>query len=245
MSIQEKNPLHDLGFETGNDLAHEELVDFIEPEEYRDRAYKMLDGVHDIVGSLVERIDDFADRWNPNGFMVFPLGIHRTLGSLRLHVYPEKDSKELQGEPEIHSHAWHLSSLVLGSGDYRDHIFSLNDEPNGDSPGPHHIYKSRRDENGVDYQTSDGTEVFPEIVETRVIPPSQKHFIPAGQHHAPVHSQFPTSTLVLDSHAFLPFTEIVRPRGDATPDREVAAQRSNLTESDILQAKGILDQAIN
>ena len=243
MRKQGKNLLLDLGFETGNDLAHEELVDFMEPEEYRDKAYKMLDGVHGIFESLVEQIDDFADRWNPNGFMVFPLGVHRTLGSLRLHVYPERDSKELQSDPEIHSHAWHLASLVLGSGDYRDYTFALNDEPSRDSQTPHRVYKSRRGEDGVDYQTSDGTDVFPEITETRVIPPGQKHFIPAGLHHAPIHSKLPTSTIVLDSHAFSPLTEIVRPTVAAPPEQEMAIQRSSLTDRDILQAKSILIQA--
>src|SRR3989344_4544091 len=132
--------LEELGVKPGNDMQHSRMADLslFPPDNFFEQAEILVTKASPIVlGKVVPHLEDYPGRWNPGGFMVFPLGIHHVLGSLRLHVYPEGMPRNTPQGPNIHNHAWHLFSNVL-VGSYTDTLYAL--EPSGRTTDPEAIY---------------------------------------------------------------------------------------------------------
>ena len=68
---------------------------------------------------LLKSIDGI---WHPNGFAVFHLNKTHHLGNLRLHIWPENERVTRPNGATIHTHAWHLCSLVI-RGSYAETLF--------------------------------------------------------------------------------------------------------------------------
>jgi hypothetical protein len=116
-----------------------------------------------VVTEVIPGLEGIPGSWHPSGFMVFPIGSHDQLGTLRLHVWPTAvpRRRQLKGlgplgaicDGDIHDHAWIVSSLVLTS--YQDFVYQVSfaeiDEPGENTYG---VFE-------VDYQ--DSTQVLSRI----------------------------------------------------------------------------------
>lgn len=99
--------LEEIGFKSGYDTRHLQRGDpqVLLPNRFFDQAYALLEKAEPIVlDGVVPNLEQYSGRWNPGGFMVFPLGVHEVLGSLRLHVYPRGIPRETDQGPNIHNH---------------------------------------------------------------------------------------------------------------------------------------------
>lgn len=226
------------GIMPGEDLKHVnpgESVPDVHALEYFDAvAAKLPTLVETIEGSVAEELDVFANRWNPGGFMVFPLGLHRELGSLRLHVWPtEEQRKVIEGGPHIHSHGWHLASLVL-RGTYRDELYDIRET---DENTGLRLYTQQRIEGGRDKLTTDGVNVEPIVVDRRAIAEGGIHTIVSGVLHKPtVKDDDHSITLVFDSKAISTHTKVVMP--DAS--NNVSRVRQPITPEDVALARTLI-----
>ena len=111
----------------------------IPSNQFMDEAGGMLEDLSGLIMELaVPNLPDLAGRWHPSGFMVFPMGMHPQLGSLRLHIWPQelRNIKErghgllyshkwgLVRDGDIHNHAWDIISQVIKG--YSDNIVGMN-----------------------------------------------------------------------------------------------------------------------
>lgn len=62
--------------------------------------------------------------WHPSGFAVFTLDEQHELGTLRLHIWPSGHRITRQDNAPIHTHVWHLCSLVL-TGTYAETLYEV------------------------------------------------------------------------------------------------------------------------
>lgn len=168
-----------------------------------------------VVSDAVSLIDTIYGRWHPTGFMVFPLGVHESLGTLRLHIWPEGvRQRHLKGrgylgdgifDGDIHNHMWHISSLSLAF--YCDRLFNIERlvedvplEKSIDRADLFRVFRVAYSANVPEGLRTTGACVVahPEI--NREIPAGQMHQIESGQFHAPtVPSDAFGATLVLNS----------------------------------------------
>lgn len=124
-------------------MAHDSPVS-ASADEFFDGAGEALDDLHGAVAEeIVPFLPNLAGRWHPSGFMVYPLGRHATLGTLRLHIWPEGfrerqsrghgllQSSKLGAihDGDIHNHAWHIVSHNYAG--YEDRF--INPAPINDS----------------------------------------------------------------------------------------------------------------
>ena len=73
--------------------------------------------------------------WHPLGFVLFKLGSVEGLGSLRLHVWPDKDRRPQYPYWSIHNHMWDLNSHIL-CGAATNEIYDIKQ-----SEGNHQFYR--------------------------------------------------------------------------------------------------------
>jgi len=233
--------LAELGFEDGHDNSHKFVPENAEVDrsEFFDRALDLLHRAGPIIlEDVLPRLEEVEDaRWNPGGFMVYPVGVHPELGPLRFHIYPPFES-EADG-PFVHDHALYLSSLVL-EGTYTDEIIgvsSAKEDSNKHSAQKNDagLYVTHRSPGGPDTFTYGG-EVDTRTSEERVVEVGQTHTIDPGVFHLPTVSPDQlAATLVLDSHPVASTTRVImphevasRPRVRKPVTREQSAQVSEL-----------------
>ena len=85
------NRLSKLGFSVvnGNVLRHAERQP-VERDEFFSASACLLPDLADAVcADIMPSLENAYGRWHPSGFMVFPLGTHPELGTLRLHIWPD------------------------------------------------------------------------------------------------------------------------------------------------------------
>lgn len=155
--------------------------------------------------------------WHPSGFMVFRLGWHPEMGSLRLHIWPaglrRRNPKGLGlygGVPngDIHDHAWSVTSQAIAR--YSDNLYAA-------VPGPTDLASAQMQVYQVEYvslrrQTlvPTASAVFVEVSQTRSLAPGDQHTIAPGTFHAPTIPPGVTgATLVLDSLPVLDGTRVL------------------------------------
>ena len=215
------NSLEALGFKSGHDVQHLQRID---PRElpagsFFDQATILLHKASPMVlEEVIPHLEEYEGRWNPGGFMVFPLGVHDVLGSLRFHVYPRGISRQSdQGGPNIHNHGWHLISNVL-VGHYRDTLYELEDQgvilgSNSQlgEKGLLRLFHTKRNTRGNDMLVTDGRVVRPVPILNREVPAGNIHTIEANviYHLTTIPEEQLTATLVLDSPAFVDTTDVL------------------------------------
>lgn len=210
------NRLEKFGIQPGHDVQHQQMADYGELKQsgYFDRATTALGRLAPAVfEDVVPNLDEVPGRWNPGGFIVFPLGMHNDLGSLRLHVWPKGMSRESENGPNIHNHAWLLASQVL-TGMYKDTLYdvqpSLDDEQPPEGEEPLRLYRRSRDEIGRDVLVTDGKPMIAVPVEERRVPAGGTHTIDRDVYHlTTIPDDELAATLVFDSPAFAPSTEVL------------------------------------
>ncbi|MGN6257678.1 MAG: hypothetical protein ACTHN3_08020 [Solirubrobacterales bacterium] len=156
----------------------------------------MLPDLADVVlEQLVPMLDEVEGRWHPTGFMVFPLGAHPELGTLRFHVWPagfrrrEPKGRGWLGEifdGDIHDHAWSVASHVLLA--YEDAFFDV--EPAESEEGPlspdlFRLFTVAYGDNAHNALTTDGSCVVATPTERRSYRHDEFHTVDVGQFHAP------------------------------------------------------------
>jgi len=180
--------------------------------EFFDHAHELLQPVGEIVQTeIIPSLDEYSGRWHPSGYMVYSLGTHQYLGSLRLHIWPNgmryRESRDVEGVPrDIHDHVLHIASIAL-SGVYEDDIYkvervgrNLTDEQVA-LGGLLRVFTFPDDNPNTGTLITDGRCVRVTPVEHRIIPESFAHSIEAGVFHAPVIAEdVATATLSFSSN---------------------------------------------
>ena len=160
----------------------------------------------EVVGSL----EQYSGTWHPTGFMVFPLGAHPRLGSLRFHVWPaglrrrEPKGRGRLGEifdGDIHDHAWGVASIVLTS--YRDAFYDVvgvEQEVGPLDADRFRLFTVAYGARARNALTTDGSCVNATIVERRSVSQGEFHTIDPGRFHAPtIRDEELGATLVFSS----------------------------------------------
>lgn len=257
------NSLEVLGFKSGHDVQHLQRIDpgVLLAGNFFDQATILLEKAGPMVlEEVVPHLEEYEARWNPGGFMVFPLGVHNVLGSLRFHVYPRGISRESDQGPNIHNHGWHLISKVL-VGHYKDKIYDLENQGvvmgSSSQLGERdllRLFRTRRQVGGKDILVTDGTVVRPVPILNREVPAGKMHTIEANiiYHLTTIPEEQLTATLVLDSPAFVDTTDVLI--NSASPQLsgvqiesaliEIARSRRDIDHATVVLAKAQLMSAI-
>ncbi len=222
-------PLEAFGIRPGQDVRHGAFADprEFEPQRFFDQALPLLEKVspvvmEDIVPALAEQPE--KPRWNPGGFIVFPLGLTEDRSSLRLHVSPKGLSRAVLDGPFIHNHGWQLASRVIG-GTYSDIIFQVQkispEEAEVTGDDIFQLFETQRGEGGKDNLVTNGTLVKATPIQERKVSAGNTHTIEAVTvYHLPTTpaDEF-AATLVLDSPAFMPSTHVLFARNYQPKER--------------------------
>lgn len=225
------------------DVIHENSVVDCDADEFFERARRALAALTPEVAKLASDIlAEVEGRWHPSGFVVFPLGAHPSLGSLRLHVWPAGVRRRVpQGDGnlgavwdgDVHNHAWNIASSVLRT--YRDEMWSvserLQEQPAVASAGevfrPYtvsYVPGARQD------LVTDGSWVRASVNSTRTVLEGDTHTIRYGDFHAPsIPDDVLGSTLVFSSPRVLSAGPDVLIRG---PFRPVTGARRIVSAED-------------
>lgn len=243
------NSLEALRIKQGRDEQHSHLVNYRDfaAENFFEVATNLLEKATPIVlRDIIPNLEEHSGRWNPGGFMVFPLGLIEGLGSLRLHVWPAGLTRQTSHGPDIHNHAWHLISKVL-SGNYSDTLYRIEQEKIADPDDRNdkksllRVFRTRLNSDGKDILISDGTFAKPIPVMKRQISAGRIHTIKAGDHHlTTIPPEQSTATLVLDSPAFGETTDVIFD-SSAT---QIARSRQLVERSSAILAKKQLLKAL-
>lgn len=201
------------GVRAGEDLQHSQsapLEDFPFPE-HSQRAEAFLSEISaTVLANVKEIFAGVKGKWNPGGFMVFPLGLTGDGCSIRFHVWPQGMERKTDQGPNPHNHALHLSSRIV-IGQYSDFILdvsTLDVAPASKSDalkeeGVHGLYGTYRTPGGKDVLKTDGTLVKATVRTARNLREGETHHIEAGEYHlSSVPKEILAATLVLDSPSF-------------------------------------------
>lgn len=236
------------GTAKGEDLQHANMASLADFPH--DRYAKMAEAFLakasvNVLTSVKEIFTGIEGKWNPGGFMVFPLGLLDDGSSLRLHVWPEGMERDTDQGPNPHNHSLHLSSRIL-IGTYSDVILDV--EPAGPEFGLveaalkrddiYTLYATHRTPGGKDILKTDGTLVraIPRV--SRTLKEGDSHHIPVDQYHqSNIPTDLLTATLVLDSPAFRASSNVLLKSQDA----EILRIRRNLEQE---QLRAAMDQVV-
>jgi hypothetical protein len=240
-------PLEAFGIKQGHDAQHSRMADLklFEPNKYFVEAKNLLTQIiSTVLDKVIPELEQYAGRWNPGGFMVFPLGMIEDGSSLRLHVSPQGMKRDILGGPFIHNHGWHLVSKIL-AGNYSDTIYSLEKTSLISTDSEKNLlrlYETRRNPEGQDELVTNGMIVRATAVEERNILAGDFHTIEAiNVYHKPTTpSEQLAATLVLDSPAFTNTTHVLLDNEGFTVERK----RKPLDLKSIGIAKEQLKQAL-
>lgn len=241
-----------LGLRAGHDIQHTRMTDgrLMSSHEFFERADALVEkAVPIVLNEVIPHLEDYPGRWNPGRFMVFPLGIHEEMGSLRFHAYPEGEPENTGKGPFTHNHGWDLYSRNIVGDPYTDIIVELVDHGIIKDPdfilgkdNLFRLFQTFRNPDGQDELVTDGRVVQAVTVLERIVPVGTSHTIEADTvYHKPTSSfNGINATLVLDSHAITPTTRVLMDSNEARVDRF----RRPITKEEALRVKGQLLKAI-
>lgn len=163
-------------------------------QDFFEQTSELLDPLADTVReNIIPDLEQYDGRWHPSGYMVYTLGSHATLGSLRFHVWPRdlRPREDREGPlRDIHDHVLHISSIAV-KGTYSDKIYNVttrgvdfSDEEVA-SKGLLRVFTPPLTKSGSEALTTDGRVVSVRELEERIVPEGSKHTIEAGVFHAP------------------------------------------------------------
>lgn len=240
--------LESFGIKPGSDERHLIMAgsSYLKEEEFFQQAEAKLAEVAPVVlEEVVPHLEKYSGRWNPGGFMAFPLGLHDELGQLRLHIWPESIERESSDGPNIHNHSWYLSSLIL-AGVYSDKLFKLHNWSTTDpeiikDEGLVEVFQTIRNPAGQDAFVSTGRFVKPVSSFERVVTKGATHrIVPEMYHVTTVPVDQLAVTLIFDSHAFDTTTEVLIDSNRAKGGRmrkEIEPESIILAKEQILQGR--------
>ena len=139
--------------------------------------------------------------------MVYPLGVHPEIGSLRLHIWPTIFRQAAPGVSGIHNHAWYIASRVI-TGNYSDMRYEVKDEDilQADEPLPPNylrVIKPQYVAGQPDGLSTDGTVVSLSEAGEVQAKAGESHTIAPHEFHLPTIPMARLAvTLVLDSPSF-------------------------------------------
>lgn len=240
--------LEAFGIKPGSDERHLIMVDdLLQAEDFFQKAEGALAQLAPVVlEEVVPHLEEYHGRWNPGGFMAFPLGLHDELGSLRLHIWPVGVPRENSDGPNIHNHAWFLSSRIL-AGVYSDTLFELEehdvmtDSEYIRSEGLLQVFETRRNPDGLDELVTDGLFVRPIPILNREVSAGGTHRIYLDMYHVTtVPIEQLAMTLIFDSPAFATTTRVLIDSARIKSGRS----RKVIESSNALLAKDQIMQAL-
>jgi guanylate kinase len=193
--------------------AHKAPIE-LAPEEFFVQASQWLrESASRLCDLLQTELVSVPGRWHPSGYMIFILGLHPTLGRLRLHVWP-RNLRRLEPRPgelqrDIHDHRTHVASLVL-AGEYSDQFYgveSVGSWLSADELRQRRLYMVYMPEVGraaAEAMVPNGDCVRATPTTARSVRQGSGHHIVAGDFHVPTidESNF-ALTLVFTSHTVM------------------------------------------
>lgn len=231
------------GIRSGEDLQHSHtaLPENFPFPEYSQRAEAFLNEISaTVLANVKEIFADVKGKWNPGGFMVFPLGLTDDGCSIRFHVWPQGMKRKTDQGPNPHNHALHLSSRIV-IGQYSDFILDVNKldiAPVSKSDAlkevdVYGLYGTYRTPGGKDILKTDGTLVKATPRTARNLREGETHHIKAGEYHlSTVPKEILAATLVLDSPSFRESSDLLL----KSIEPEILRVRRNLEETQIQTA---------
>ena len=185
--------------------------DHLPVQVFFDQTAEILPAIGDTVRSeIIPNLDQYEGRWHPAAYMVYALGAHATLGSLRLHIWPRdlriREQREEGDIKDVHDHVLHIASLVV-KGTYSDDIYhvqnrgaNVSDEELAER-GLLRVFTPPQGVSGSDAMTTDGRVVSVRKSAERIIKGGDMHTIEAGVFHAPtIPEDRLAATLSFSSH---------------------------------------------
>lgn len=170
--------------------------EYLPAADFFDQAHAALEPIAQVVQSnIIPKLEEQPGRWHPSGYMVYSLGTHAQLGSLRLHIWPSdlrrSDTREVPGAPrDIHDHVLHIASRAIG-GVFEDDIYRVErvgrdftDEEVA-LKGLLRVFTFPDDDPSTGTLVSDGRVVKATPIAHRIVPKGEIHSIEAGTFHAP------------------------------------------------------------
>ncbi|MGH7196731.1 MAG: hypothetical protein ACREGJ_03115 [Candidatus Saccharimonadales bacterium] len=162
--------------------------------EFFDQAVDLLPAIDETLKSdIIPSLEQREGRWHPSGYMVYPLGTHPTLGSLRFHIWPAgmRLREDREGPlRDVHDHVVHIASIAA-KGTYSDNIYRVEAHGSGVSDeevaarGLLRVFMPPSDKSGSEAMTTDGRVVRAYEIGRRVVPQGNTHTIEVGVFHAP------------------------------------------------------------
>lgn len=217
----------------------------INSSDFFEQSSLLLPKLAEVVGSdIVPNLQEYYGRWHPTGFMVYPLGTHAALGSLRLHVWTKglrqrdanwnKTKLDDIYDGDIHNHGWNISSLVT-AGMYSDNFYTLSSAEKGTEVDVFKVFEVDYGGDNPEALVTDGTQVAVSLDSSRKVFAGELHEIEAGPFHAPtVPDNTLGATLVFSSKRIIPTGPqilianaegpIVGNRQDITPEEKNLAK---------------------
>jgi hypothetical protein len=241
-----------LGFRpTNGDALHHSERKPISRDEFFAASGSLLPDLADAVrDSTIRDLDSVYGRWHPSGFMVFPLGTHPELGTLRLHIWPAgKRRRQIKGrgylgsglyDGDIHNHMWHIKSMTLAS--YQDRFYETERRGSPghtvdlyEEPDVFRVYRVAYESDQPETLTTDGSCVRAASILDRSLRADEMHEIEVGQYHAPVlpDDEF-GATLVISSFRVAADGPDVLIGGTARP---IIGNRVDVTAREATQAR--------
>lgn len=163
-------------------------------QDFFDQAVDLLPAIDETLKSdIVPNLEQHDGRWHPSGYMVYPLGTHSELGSLRFHIWPNgmRLREDREGPVrDVHDHVVHIASIAA-KGTYSDNIYRVESHGNNMSDeevaanGLLRVFTPPSDKSGSEAMTTDGRVVRAHEIGRRVVPEGDTHTIEVGVFHAP------------------------------------------------------------
>jgi hypothetical protein len=228
--------LDEFGVRIGQDLRHQKMASLttFPFDAFVLRSEKFLRDISDVVLANAPKIFTLPGKWNPGGFLVFPLGMLDDGCSLRFHLWPRGFERESSQGPNPHNHSLHLVSRIL-IGSYSDIILNVNTfipQANSDSDilktsDIYSLYSTDRREDGHDILQTDGMLARVENGKFRKFNEGDIHHIEAGEYHNTlISSKLLTATLVLDSPSFNKSSNVLLKKSES----QILRVRRNIEE---------------
>lgn len=162
--------------------------------DFFDQAVDLLPAIDETLkADVIPNLDQYDGRWHPSGYMVYPLGTHPTLGSLRFHIWPNglRLIEDREGPlRDVHDHVVHIASIAA-KGTYSDNIYRVEARGNDVTDeevaanGLLRVFTPPSDKSGSEAMTTDGRVVRAHEIGQRVVPEGSTHTIEVGVFHAP------------------------------------------------------------
>ena len=175
-------------------------------DEFKEAGTLVLREISARVPDVIASAASVTGVWHPNGFAIWSLRELPGLGTLRLHVWPDRHRRVRDWGPRIHAHGWHLASMVL-AGTYSDRVYQVVEVPGRTMT----IYEIFHTGGGRSKVSPTGERVTIERVATRVVKPGELHYLP----HSVVHE-----TVVPDTE----YVATLVVMGEVIVDRSVALE---------------------